>query len=116
MEEKKYLHKGLVASGRWLLFSFDEQMGNIGSEVGRAANWQNKNKEIFKGAVARGLELFDLTLDDKRWSVERIAEIKSLRKSFCDLAFDGKEDKGSLHDLADYFMPFAYAARRNVGV
>jgi hypothetical protein len=37
MEEKRIWHKGLAA-GRWFTFSFEEQMRNIGSEIGIAVN------------------------------------------------------------------------------
>ncbi|KKT14355.1 MAG: hypothetical protein UV94_C0018G0001, partial [Parcubacteria group bacterium GW2011_GWC1_43_30] len=52
---------------RWFKMSFAEQMGNIGSEVGRATKWQNKDEKSFWGAVGRAMELFDLTQMDKRW-------------------------------------------------
>jgi hypothetical protein len=37
MEEKK-IHLKSLAEGRWFTFSFEEQMGNIGSEIGRTIN------------------------------------------------------------------------------
>ena len=38
-----YQHKQL-ASGRWRELSLVEQMANVGAEVGRAINWQRKQR------------------------------------------------------------------------
>lgn len=65
--KKKIYHKKLAA-GRWKELSFEEQMGNIGSEVGRSFNWfKQGDKERFNRAFEMALELFDLTLEDERW-------------------------------------------------
>jgi hypothetical protein len=103
-----FIHKNL-AGGRWNELSLAEQMGNIGSEVSRANNWKNKNKEIFDGAVERALELFDLTLDDPRW-LGRRREINRAREVFCDAISGGKEYGGTLESLGRYFDFFALAA------
>lgn len=106
----EFIHKELAA-GRWAQFSLAEQMGNIGSEVNRAKNWQNKDDSLFWGAVERALELFDLTLDDSRW-LGRRREIARVREVFCDAVYGGELYKSSLEDLAKYFDNFALAARR----
>lgn len=103
-----FIHKDL-ASGRWGELSLMEQLGNIGSEVSRAKNWENKNKEIFNGAVERALELFDLTLQDPRW-IGRLKEINRAREVFCDAVLGGKEYGSTLESLNRYFLPFAFAA------
>ncbi len=103
-------HKELAA-GRWFTLSLMEQLGNIGSEVGRAARFQNKNLVSFNNAAERALELFDLTLSDNRWQGRRY-EIARARELFCDAAYGNNSYKTSLQDLADYFLPFAYAARK----
>ncbi|MDP3956811.1 MAG: hypothetical protein Q8P97_02340 [bacterium] len=108
---RNIIHKDLAA-GRWFKLSLMEQLGNIGSEVSRAANWQGKDEKIFQGAVERGFELFDLTLEDPRWR-GRLREIGRAREVFCDAVFGGKEYGSKLGDLKNYFLPFAYAARRN---
>lgn len=87
----EYIHKEL-AKGRWFELSLAEQMGNIGSEVGRVANAQGKNEERFQGAVDRALDLFDLTLSDPRWIHQRrLLEITRVREVFCDAVYGGKE-------------------------
>lgn len=103
------IHKNL-ASGGWMKLSLAAQLGNIGSEVLRAARQQRKDKKLFWGAVWRALELFDLTLDDPRWKGRRW-EIARAREVFCDAVYGGKLYKSSLHDLQKYFDQFAYAAR-----
>jgi len=102
-----------LAKGRWFTFSLAEQLANIGSEVGRAAQWQGKSKEHFEKAVERALELFDLTLADTRWH-GRLREIARAREVFCDAVFGGQQYKSTLADLDTYFLPFAFAARRDI--
>ena len=102
-------HKDL-AEGRWFSFSLTEQMGNIGSEVGRTRKAQGKDKQRFWNAVYRALELFDLTLEDPRWRGRRI-EIARAREVFCDAVYGGKLYGSTLESLDKYFMHFAIAAR-----
>jgi len=54
------------AADRWWTMSVAEQLGNIGSEVSRAATWQTRNPEMARAALYRALDLFDLTPDDPR--------------------------------------------------
>ena len=60
--------------------SLPEQMGNIGSEVGRTVKWMNKNNELFRSAAARALELMDLTITDPRWRGRRLRELARARR------------------------------------
>ena len=106
---KQFIHKEL-AEGRWFQLSLMEQLGNIGSEVGRAARAEDKDTQRFDNAVERALDLFDLTLEDKRWR-GRLREINRAREVFCDAVYGGKEYGSSLADLDKYFMQFAFAAR-----
>lgn len=105
-----YTHKKL-AEGGWRKLSLLEQLGNIGSEVGRVARWQGKDEALFGGAVSRTLELFDLTLDDPRWR-GRLREIARAREVFCDAISGGGLYKSAISDLEYYFYPFAFAARK----
>lgn len=107
-----FWHKEAAAGG-WARFSLEEQMANIGSEVGRAAKWQGENTPLFRGAVERALELFDLTLDDPRWKSKN-DEIALAKEVFCDAVLGAKEYKESLLALEKYFLPFAFVARRNL--
>ncbi len=107
---RKPLHKEL-AMGRWFQLSLAEQLANIGSEVVRTGKWQNKDKDIFWGAVERALELFDLTLTDIRWR-GRLREIARIKELFCDALLGSKDYKTTLKDLERYFLPFAFFVRR----
>lgn len=100
-----YFHKN-AAEGRWSAMSPEEQMANIGSEVGRSAKWQDKDEELFFGAVTRALELFDLTLRDSRWRGGRLIELGRLKEVFCDGVLGGNEYKTDLRDIEKYFYPF----------
>jgi len=100
-----------LASGRWQKLSLMEQLGNIGSEISRAALAESKDKKKFESAVDRALELFDLTLDDPRWR-GRLKEIARAREVFLDASLGDKDYQSSLADLDDYFLPFAIAARQ----
>ena len=105
-----FWHKEAAAGG-WARFSLDEQMANIGSEVGRAAKWQDEDISLFQGAVERALELFDLTLDDPRWKGKN-DEIALAKEVFCDAVSGGQEYGSTLTSLEAYFLPFAFASRR----
>ncbi|MBI3572394.1 hypothetical protein HY091_02600 [Candidatus Kaiserbacteria bacterium] len=99
-----------VSRERWFVLSLPEQLGNIGSEVGRAAKWQGKDSASFWGATARALELFNLTQEDPRWRRQR-PELDRARESFADAVLGGKEYQSTLPDLERYFMRFALLAR-----
>ncbi len=105
------LHEGIES--RWQELTLPEQLGNVGSEVGRAAKWQDKDDKLFWGAVERALELFDLTLDDTRWK-GRHTEIARARELFVDAIYGGKMYKSTLPDLERYFMQFAWVSRNSL--
>lgn len=107
-----FKHKELQ-EGKWHKLSLKEQMGNIGSEILRAARSEYKDKIMFEGAVERALELFDLTLEDPRWKGRR-REIARTREVFCDATQGGSLYGSSLQDLQKYFDHFAFAARKNM--
>ena len=90
-----------------------EQLGNIGSEVGRAAGWREKDPETARLAVFRALELFDLTLNDDRWN-GRQREVARAREVFCDAVYGGTLYNSTLKDLMPYFDQFAFAARQRI--
>lgn len=95
---------------RWWKMSLIEQLGNIGSEVGRAAKWQGRDENSFWGAVIRALDLFELTRSDKRWKNRRW-EIDRAQETFADAVLGGQEYKSNLKDLEKYFMLFALKAQ-----
>ncbi|OHA89910.1 MAG: hypothetical protein A2832_02130 [Candidatus Zambryskibacteria bacterium RIFCSPHIGHO2_01_FULL_44_22b] len=102
-----------ISKERWWTLTLAEQLGNIGSEVGRAAKWQGKDENSFWSAVARGLELLDLTRMDKRWKNRR-REIDRAREVFSDAVLGGHEYNSNLADLEHYFMQCAFVARSRI--
>src|SRR5688572_18130663 len=105
------IHQGL--SERWTAFSLMEQLGNVGSEVGRTIRAHTAgNVARFDQALARALELFDLTASDPRWRGARRREICRAREEFCRLFFDESVNSGSAAGLERYFLNFALAANR----
>jgi hypothetical protein len=105
-------HPGL--SDRWMAFSLLEQMGNVGSEVGRTIRAHDAGNLVrFEKALARALDLFDLTASDPRWRGARRREICRAREEFCRLFFDDAVSPDSAAGLERYFMHFAAAANRH---
>jgi hypothetical protein len=101
-----------LAAGRWFELTLDEQMGNIGAEVGRAINWKNTgNSEQEIKALHRALELFDLSLQDRRWDFPKLKEIARAREVVCDFLVGDNEYNGDDRSLNDYFAKFAIAAQ-----
>ncbi len=103
-----------VARGSWQRLSLAEQFGNIGSEISRAIRWSTKNPATAQAALYRGLELFDLMLDDPqhRGSVARLREIARAREVVVDFLAGSNEYGSTGPSLQKYFDHFALAARR----
>lgn len=102
-----------MAAGRWHELTLAEQLGNIGSEVSRAIRWKTRNERLAEGALARALELLDLTLSDPRLrgSVARLREIARAREVIVDF-LAGSNEYGTTGDsLQRYFDAYAIAAR-----
>lgn len=51
-----------LAAGRWTTLTLAEQLANVGSEVDRTISaWEAQRSDRFDRALARALELLDLT-------------------------------------------------------
>lgn len=105
------LHQGLTIE-KWEQVSLIDQMANIGAEIGRTINWREKDLEKSKASFERGLELLDLTIEDKK-NIKKLKELCRLREILADyFSFDniyGSSDK----KWEDYFYNFNYAAALN---
>ncbi len=95
---------------KWQSLTFFEQMGNIGSEVGRAFSAQRRGDEASsRAAFHRGLDLIDATAEQlARQQSPRLKEVLRAREIFATNVM-AKNDDG----LEIYFMEFAIAARSN---
>jgi hypothetical protein len=103
-----------AAAGTWFELSLMEQLGNIGTEVGRAARaTEARNEERAWNALVRALELFDLTIADDRWRGSKRREICRAREVVCDFLAGDNEYDSSEESLDRYFLPFAVAARKD---
>jgi hypothetical protein len=104
-------HPGL--GDRWATFSIMEQLANVGSEVARTIRAHEAgNASRFDSALARALELFDLTAADARWRGPRRREILRAREEFCRLFFSDTPPADSIPGLQRYFLYAAIAANR----
>lgn len=104
------MSKHVFESRAWARMDMFNQMGNIGSEVGRALAAKRQGKEDrMQAAFARGLDLIDLTAE--LWAKEkspRLRELLVAREQFARSVATDEID----NTLEDYFMQFAVAARR----
>ena len=105
------LHDAALAM-RWRTFSVAQQLGNVGSEVGRALKWRTRDPRIAEGALHRALELIDLTLDDPRHraSAARLREICRAREVLLDFLIGNNLYGSTEATLRRYFDAFALAA------
>ena len=96
----------MIDREKWARLSLIEQMGNIGSEVGRAINSRDDLARR-DGAVERAIDLFSATASC--YSGLRLREILRARDEFLRLFYDGSTD---FSGVESYFYHFALAARR----
>ena len=102
-----------LAAGRWQTLTLMEQLGNVGSEVERAIRAHEQRwPDGGENALARSLELFDLTAADPRWKLHQRREILRAREQFCRVFFDDTAEPDLADYLRKYFLQFAIAARR----
>lgn len=97
----------------WAQLDIFNQMGNIGSEVGRAIKaYRNGKTDRMDKAIDRALDLFDATTECLvRERSPRLKEVLRAREEFLRLFFDGTFDSDA-DDIERYFMQFALAARK----
>ena len=89
--------------------SFFDQMGNIGSEVGRALNAKKNGDEAsMQAAFRRGLDLIDASSEQlASHKSPRLKELLRAREQFAQAILSDIQDE----TLEQYFMDFAMAAR-----
>lgn len=98
-----------LSSGRWFTLTLAEQLGNVGSEFGRAiAAHARKDVERAQAATARFFELIDLTIADPRWRGARRRELSRVREQAV-IELSRADASGS--SLQKYFDQFALLAR-----
>ncbi len=97
---------------RWAGMTIFEQMGNIGSEVGRTIKAKESGDTgRFEAALTRALDLFSATVEVLiNQKSARVREVLIAREQFLSLFFGGLDDALGVEK---YFMQFAIAARLN---
>ncbi len=87
--------------------SLAQQMGNIGSELGRARRCEAKNdRKNRDAALVRALALIDLTLSDRRWHA-RFKELARFREAVSHWFAESADYDISPEALEDYCTRFA---------
>jgi len=93
---------------RWNRMPIFEQLGNIGSEVGRTLKLKRQGED-FEPALIRALDLFDATIEGLvAVKSHRAKEVLRAKEQFLMAVYD-REDPS----IEDYFMQFAIAARNS---
>lgn len=102
-----------VDRANWAKMNILEQMGNIGSEVGRSIKaWKSKDSVRFDGSLERALDLFDATTEQLvQQKSPRTKEVLRAKDEYLRLFFD--DNFNDADSLEDYFMQYAIAARRD---
>jgi hypothetical protein len=100
-----------ISYDRWAKLTILEQMGNIGSEVGRAISSERRGDVVSRdGAIGRALDLFAATAKFLAGEKSlRLREVLRSRDQFLGLFFDDNFDDADA--VESYFMQFAIAAR-----
>ena len=99
---------------KWAALDILNQMGNIGSEVGRSIKAKNDgDQERFEGALKRALDLFDATTEVlTAQQSPRVREVLLAKYQYLSLFFARRRSEDPV-SLENYFMQFAIAARRD---
>ena len=98
---------------RWYKFCFNEQIGHIGSEIGRAKVWENrKDFKERNNSLERALELIEITEEDPR-HFDRQKELSFLRENLMKKLNNVNECSVSLSELDQYCLEFALITAQN---
>lgn len=109
------LHQDLTKE-KWQSLSFFYQMANIGTEIGRTIQWRVKDANKSVACFERGLELLDLTIEDKKNHDGKLKELCVLREVLVDYFVSGNVYHSTDRQWEDYFYGFNYAVAVNRGV
>ncbi len=97
---------------RWARFTIFEQMGNIGSEVGRSLSAKLSHPERFEPALYRALDLFDATVEDLlSQKSPRLKEVLRSKDQYLEVALSEHPTQQQIDSIENYFMQYAIAAR-----
>lgn len=104
-----------LARGRWHTLTLAEQLGNVGSEFGRALAARTRGDQSrFENSSARFYELIALTVADPRWRGRRRQELARVKEVSGEALYGN--DQTAAASLEKYFFQFALLARTKFGV
>ncbi len=91
----------------WQKLTWGQQLGNIGAEIARAGHWQaTNNLATTRDCLLRAFELFDLSLDDKRWGIAELRELAIFREVVADWYSGEKQYNVPTQMLEEYCTQF----------
>src|SRR5438105_774815 len=96
------LHQDLTQE-KWQSLPFFYQMANVGTEIGRTINWRQKDRQKSTACFERGLELLDLTIEDKKNHDGKLKELCVLREVLVDYFVSNNIYNSSDKQWNDYF-------------
>ncbi len=97
----------VIQADRWKQVPFPHQMGNIASEISRAARFQDqKDGNYLEGSLLRALELIDLTLEAQAGN-SRTKELCRFREVVCDWLCGTQVYSIQPQSLASYALNFS---------
>ena len=104
-----------LADGRWSEMSFEEQMGNLGSEISRAVKSKARgDQDRAIHAANRAIELFELSIDCNVQYPGRLKELCVGKEEFCDYVFNDNSFGTDPKMMMRYYDQFALLARKGV--
>ncbi len=95
----------------WQSHDIYYQLGNIGSEIGRAMKWKDTNRSRAESAADRALELLDWSLSDSK-NKKYLKEIARIREVFADSFFGDNQFAQDEQTWNLYFLPYALATNK----
>jgi len=93
--------------------SIYEQLANIWAEVGRSINNKNSwNIQRFDESIQRAYELFDMSIDDKKFrNTPKLKEILMIKELVWDYFFWDNEYKSDKNFFDRYFFEISVIAQ-----
>src|ERR1051326_4089569 len=98
---------------KWHTLNYLDQMGNIGSEVYRTFKSTNiKNNKYCQNSFERAIELFELTIEDRKLSAARKKHLIKCKNFFCNLVKSPNSDsiQDEINFINEYFLKYGAIA------
>lgn len=101
----------MIDAQRWQNLTFDQQLGNIASELSRAIKFKNQNDvSHMNSSLLRLIELLDLTIDDRKNRL-RLRELCRFREVVSDWYCQTHIYDVDPESLQKYSLTFALRAK-----